>query len=640
MCVLIVRKAISVGSIRSGDLVSAIDSKGSAPPAAKTARSAQTNSQAIEELNTQAYGSNSTPDIQPSIGESIHKAGEAWSANQDHSISEVYSNLISALSRSLAHALGKERGWIQAGPSVCIDERTLGDDLFDNIEPNSWIATTTQLSFDIKWLASGTMLISFFRIRLPRYIMMSNILGRDAQSTELAVGSPLLLSPSGIRCQYLGTEKHANNDVRRKSNAQMKASILSYLACQGITTVQDAIWVQVQMGSELRGTGVPPVSLWPADLCFCEDMSIPVSSEDGGLLTSSILDGTTDPLEQAETWFLGRSARMQALRARVQEQNREAQALKDVENTDDEEDLSPFEIPMDQGITPQDVSGIYPTPPDGLPPALLGLSNLNNPQSGDFDEEEKEPKPSDEGRGDYDGQENDDLFEDMDIDMFASNGLTEADFSFFDEPGMIDEDLRETGQVMALHDMHETTDPSTAFVGQESTAMLHGKGVTVSNRNVAEDQGDVIDVQGMTLCCQIGSPLPYVLRASSPLTGSDQIVATTGKILPGKDCNKGFDSTVEIDDVSYGVLEQLNLHHGAKFQDADGDQRRSFEHVPFQKSTFSIDDKYNMQGRFAFDVDELPIPKNGHRSSHPDMDLSAFSACPEESTEEDSVHTG
>ena len=224
-----------------------------------------------------------------------------------------------------------------------------------------------------------------------------------------------------------------------------------------------------------------------------------IRGEDGDPFDRPLADASVDPLEKVESWFLGKAARMEASRIRLQEENKEAQALKDVEDTDDEDSSSPFEMPVDQGISPQDVSGIYPTPPDGLPPALLGSSNSNNLRPGDYDDEEKELHPSDETRGDYDGQENDDLFGDIDIDMFASNGLTEADFSFFDEPGMIDEDLRETGQVMALDDTNETTDHPMAFDGQGLTATLHQSGDTGLDENIAEDQEDNVSARGMSI---------------------------------------------------------------------------------------------------------------------------------------------
>lgn len=486
-------KVTSFGYIQSGDLATALSSNVSAPPVIKTARSIQPTIKVIEELNTQAYGSNGVVNAQPSTSQFSQKPAEA---SQGPPVSEVYSNLISAISRSLSHSLGKRRGWLQVDPYACIDARTLGNDLFDNPELNSWKATTNKVSFDVKLLSSGTLLISFFQIRLPRLIRMSKILSRDSQTTGLAIGSPLLLSPSGIMCHYLGTESSLNSEVQRKSTARTKALILSHLYHQGIRPMQEVLWVYVQM--DLNVPITPPVSLWPADLCLCEDSMTLLSAEGGELYGASLVDGSVDPLEEAESWFLAKPARMETSRLRSLQENQRAEALSDIQDTEDEDAVSSLGIPVDQGITPQDVSGIYPTPPDGLPPALVGSSNPNNLPSGDYEDEEKGLRPSDDTRGDYDGLHNDDLFGDVDIDMFASNGLTEADFSFFDEPGMVDEDLRETGQDMALDDMKETTGYPAGFDGPDSTATQDRRADCGSDPIVTKDREDVKSVRGMT----------------------------------------------------------------------------------------------------------------------------------------------
>ena len=459
----------------------------------KTSRSAQSTATSTEELNTQAYSTNISANAQASTSERNHKAGRA---TQHYSVSEVYSNLTCAVSRSLSHSLGKRRGWLQIGPNACIDARTLGDDPFNNSELHSSTATTRKLSFDVKWLSSATMLISFFQVRLPRLKTMSEMLSKDTQSLGMANGSPLLLSPSGSRCRYLGIEGSLKGTLQRKSAVHVKASVLSHLSHQGLRPAQEVMWIHVQVDPQSNAS----VSLWPAHLCLCKVSKAPISSEDGELSNTPLPDSSADPLEIAEAWFLGKSARVEASRVRELEENQKAHALKNVEDTDDEDTLSPLEISVEQGITPQDVSGIYPTPPDGLPPALLVSSNPNNVRSGDYDDEEKELQPNQDTREDGDGQANDDLFGDMDIDMFASNGLTEADFSFFDEPGMIDEDLRETGQVMALDNTNETTDQTIALDGQGMISTPNNRGDSGFDSTVEEDQGAVDEVQGMKMC--------------------------------------------------------------------------------------------------------------------------------------------
>lgn len=636
-----------VGTLHSGDLVAAANSGAPAPSSIKTARSTPSTAAAIKELNAHAHGSNANSIIQSSINEPGHKRKESSGATQDHSVSEVYSKFVSAVSCSLSHTLGKGQGWIQVGPNACIDARTLGDEIFEDSDSNPSLTTTLKLSFDVKWLSSGTLLISYLLVCLPRLRRLSAMVSKDAHSLELTVGSSLLLSPSGTRCQYLGLESLPNSDVQLKSPVQAKASMLSaYLNHQGIRNIQDIKWIQVLVGHESNVAVSPPISLWPADLCFCEDVMNTSSSADGESFNRSIVDFSTDPLEKVESWFLGKAARMEASQARLREKNERNQATKDVEDSDDEDVLSLFEIPMDQGITPQDVSGIYPTPPDGVPPALLGSSNPNDLQSGEYEDEEKEVQPRDEAHGDYDGQENDDLFGDMDIEMFASNGLTEADFSFFDEPGMIDEDLGETGQIMTLDDTNETIDHPMAFAEQGLRMTAQESRESASIQKIAEDQEDSVGEQAKIRAnprhpTAYSSSAHVTTRLRSSFTDSDQVLQTADISLCVNDYDKAAESTVKIEEVDYGAFEQLNLRHGATIKDAHRGQKGSFEHVMFQKPTSNLDDKYNMQGRFAFDVDELPVhPKNGSRSFHPESGFLGISIFPDKSPMKDSVDTG
>ena len=99
-------------------------------------------------------------------------------------------------------------------------------------------------------------------------------------------------------------------------------------------------------------------------------------------------------------------------------------------------------------------------------------------------------------------------------------------------------------------------------------------------------------------------------------------------------------SAVGVENVDYDALKRLNLRHEPTFEDANGGQRGSFDHVSFQRSTISFDDKYSMRGRFAFDVDELPMPQNRDRHSHTENHFGTIKVKSEESPVEDSVDTG
>lgn len=124
------------------------------------------------------------------------------------------------------------------------------------------------------------------------------------------------------------------------------------------------------------------------------------------------------------------------------------------------------------------------------------------------------------------------------------------------------------------------------------------------------------------------------------MTGSDQKSITADNNLLDKDHNKLHGSAVSTQDVDYEAIKLLNLHPGATSQGADRGHQGSFEHVPFQGYAFSLDDKYNMQGRFAFNVDELPITKDRDRGPYPEDHLNKLSVCLGESPMEDGVDTG
>ena len=127
------------------------------------------------------------------------------------------------------------------------------------------------------------------------------------------------------------------------------------------------------------------------------------------------------------------------------------------------------------------------------------------------------------------------------------------------------------------------------------------------------------------------------LELSSPSTENIRTYQTTGTCVSDRGYDKAPKSTLKIEDVDYGALERLNIQHKMTPPDVHGGQRSSFEHVPIETSGFNLDDKYNMQGRFAFDVDELPVQFRDRRSYDEDhlLKLSLYT----ESPREDSVNT-
>jgi mediator of RNA polymerase II transcription subunit 13 len=182
--------------------------------------------------------------------------------------------------------------------------------------------------------------------------------------------------------------------------------------------------------------------------------------------------GYQDPLDVAQQWLYEKPERDKA-----QEALRKArQAEEDVAHAKDDPNTlypsSPLYFRAGGYGDLQPVSGVYPTPPDGVMPQGLGVSasgdipNISGP-IGSMDRvlsQESNQRPSElPGIPEADGtphldipggsptiqhpfdsqtdmhfdtslHTNDDLFEDLDADTFDGNGVTDADFNFFDEP--------------------------------------------------------------------------------------------------------------------------------------------------------------------------------------------------------------
>lgn len=285
------------------------------------------------------------------------------------------------------------------------------------------------------------------------------------QSSNFTHTRKVLISPSGMVGQYsreLEMQTASQDSAPISSYHQpdhvveVKKSIISYLALQGIHATPEEKWLQLQYINpaanrinEASRQHLPAGNfLWPAKLCFYQVESSALGET---LNCNKIYEDTQhDPLVYAESWFKEKAKREEALETKRKEDERSARRLQEAQEVDVGENLSDV-VPRTQYISTQEAGGIYPTPPDGLRSLAVGPAVNTDTQAlaGDF---EKEISTKVEGNGilvgspfadaldpdvtsaRYDEPDDGDLFGDMNSSLFAANGLTEADFSFFDEP--------------------------------------------------------------------------------------------------------------------------------------------------------------------------------------------------------------
>jgi mediator of RNA polymerase II transcription subunit 13 len=245
------------------------------------------------------------------------------------------------------------------------------------------------------------------------------------------------------------------------------------------------------------------VFYWPAVLCFHND-GVNLHGHSRNLITEiEEIDGTDpaswfsppgqggfrDPIHFAEDWFRGKGDRDRVIAERRRKQ-REIEAAQRQAEGAALSVPSPFYTRGDL----QSVGGVYPTPPDGLPqasstqipqdiPAVAGANLSARPsvdyQTGDgmdldmglFNEGVKMRGPSIISRGsmqlDTSMHMGDDLFGEMDEDDdFVGNDITDADFSFFDEPDLDDEGMLGPSSSAAIPP-DEDVDPLAITDGKE-----------------------------------------------------------------------------------------------------------------------------------------------------------------------------
>ncbi len=429
------------GLAHSSDFSSA---PGASRNAIYTSNSQSRPSSSTGEMNNQKFHANAKIDPRPLVTGPDHPKTNLASIDQDYTLPNIYPKLLAAISHSMSHILSQTSGFLLVGSCMCVDVRTLGDHAYEYPELGLGTGGTATVSCTVRWHSSGKLLFVLSGNTLPRLSTLAYIFSGSQSSSEISLGESVLLSPSGVIGYFHGIENTPESHPFYCTRAEMKSSISSDLMSRGIWLPAKPQWVLV-MGdadtNERESSGETPrkiscMKLWPAHLCLCKDVQNRTRKLEISTLPQSTIASTGDPLEEAQEWFNQKPARMEALKAKRLQDLAEAERTKEAADVTDEDNMSYSGPQNGREVTPRDVSGIYPTPPDGLSSTVHESSLNNGPHSVGNADGACGGTTSIDVHQSYDEQRKDDLFEEMDIDLFATNGLTEDDFSFFDEPSL------------------------------------------------------------------------------------------------------------------------------------------------------------------------------------------------------------
>ena len=253
---------------------------------------------------------------------------------------------------------------------------------------------------------------------------------------------------------------HVERDVTilGKNRRRWFTSLIAMLRFYGVSVPGDVQWLAVRVSLQYRDTNeetaedTSELVLWPASLCVIGEADSLEEEADNSWAWDDGDSKASDPLAEAEAWYLGKDARQELLDAR--ERQKELEAQKKASPHFDVKDSLGNELPVTHKfLDAQTASGIYPTPPDGQPFHAGTVTTTGELDSTKPVEEantvlfrtitDGDPMQIDSTfaqteelvahSNDDDAMDEDDMFGAMNTGMFTATGLTEDDFNFFDE---------------------------------------------------------------------------------------------------------------------------------------------------------------------------------------------------------------
>ncbi|RAR12336.1 mediator subunit med13 [Stemphylium lycopersici] len=351
-------------------------------------------------------------------------------------------------------------------------------------------------SINLHWTSSGTLLLSTFTDQKNLIHCLTSVSTQDEE--RQLTGKCVRVAPNGLLATItsfddpldsltheiaIRTRKRTRVTTLEQNVEKWKSSVKRWLAWKGYSLAdleKRTSWVRIR-ATLATPTASSPASigperdvLWPRALCFFHVSEEPDTTAMGINNTSATRDssilrwletpeslGFKDPIDAAQEWFLGKPNRDKILEARRKAKKAEEDAVRRKEEHHSLHPSSPLNARNSAYGDLQAVSGVYPTPPDGIAPGT-GVSHSDTPSvSGTAPNVILAPggsnpainlsAPPESTKTDEHmtltspvlpsatenfntSSANDDLFEDMDETGYGGDGINDTDFDFFDGP--------------------------------------------------------------------------------------------------------------------------------------------------------------------------------------------------------------
>ncbi|KAL4887166.1 mediator complex subunit 13 C-terminal-domain-containing protein [Aspergillus karnatakaensis] len=433
----------------------------------------------------------------------------------------IYASFISAVTTASSLQLVQQNNAIPLGPKTLFTTVETDSDEGQGVVSNSITSVSTLTSLHVQLTSVGKLTVSLQTIAQNGLLRLCQPGASPSTFSHISPGTDLWLAPSGSITRLLNTRPNRIDPSRSFSASDAtgpwKSNVLEWLRRYGLPVdiVNEENWVEVEVWdyfyAKLSGeldraqeehTPLPMKRiLWPAVYCFRRSRpDLPDETE--GL--DETMPFNCDPLDFAEIWSSKEIPKAVETKVMSPPDTQEKQAS----NVDT---LSPGPAGFPEGIESlsrvsqypdlNSVSLVYPTPPDGT--TGIGANSAapldvfaEDSELGSLVQTHLKPKHNSQsiikigsdsdanmgfgptsglgvGSGLYDTNEDDDLFGDIHEKDFGAKGITDADFSFFDDhdfdhtaPGSNVEDIQEslesvdTSKLNAVAELSEADAPS------------------------------------------------------------------------------------------------------------------------------------------------------------------------------------
>ena len=583
--------------------------------------------QAIVDYNARSFSVNATTNLNPRPNEQEGPANVMqYQANFELSL--VHDALIDALLMSLVRDISKDGFALPFGNfAIAQSSKTSNQNLRNaslrrGLFPAALELWSPRISLD----STGVLLV-----RLSKYVSEKIVSIADLSRSSLNFlnkDQPILLSPAGKIAQFCGIHRKGAQDLSSgnesklgKTDAQNKVKVekdlvVKTLSEQHILLPENEQWLEISMSSvdaqpfqadqaSALLTASPVKVLWPASLCFLPIDQVPMQQQDTNILTTIAKGNAVNPLSRAESWFVNTKTRQEILEAKQKAQRVNRNDSTAAETSDDEDIFSDSESIIAHHINTQEASAVYPTPPDG--PRYQTLHSSNS-----MDARPSPTHGANESRIDNvddgvyvetpaqidDVQE--DLFGEINTDMFATSGLTEADFDFFNEEDLEDQNAAYDVDVMETED-HTGQDENVTSANEDDI-----QAADVEPGGIAEPSTiSPASIQSLRIgkCARNHSMIIYGFSSANILEAasdpSDPTVASTPDLSVLVHENDIVDRTEQSD--------QVNRNVGTSTEAEKASQRPTDQQLDLLDSEAvptSTDDKYSLFGRYGFELVE------------------------------------